>query len=223
MATSGTSTWNLPIDEIIEEALDHVGGEHISGDEAKSARRSLNLLFRDMENRGYPLAQLREISVTMVEDQREYILDADVMAIMDFVIEKDDTEVGLNRMSLFDFNKIANKDSTGKPTNFTSNRQRDAITMKVWPLPDNSTDVIKGWVVKRIEDVTKSNQDADLNVRFLPAIVAGLAYFMAFKRTGIDANYRLELKAHYEELIDRALLEDKERTNLKAVPRLNLQ
>ena len=221
MTTSGTSTWNLPIDEIIEDALEHVGGEQTSGDEMKSARRSLNLVFRDIETRGYPLAQLREISVPMIVGTTEYTLDSDIMAVMDLVIERDDVDIGLTRLSLFDYNKIAPKTQTGRVIQYTSNRQRDAIVLKVWPVPD-TVDTIKGWVVKRIEDASRSAQDADLNVRFLPAIIAGLAYFMSFKRSGISLEYRVQLKGHYEELIGRALEEDKERTSLRAVPRLRL-
>jgi hypothetical protein len=222
MATSGTTTWNLEIDEIIEEALERVGGEHISGNEAKSARRSLNLLFRELETRGYPLARLEIVTVPMVDGTQDYTLDEDVVAVMDLILRRDNIDLSMTRLSLFDFNRIAKKTQEGRPTQYTTDRDRDAITMSVWPIPDNSTDTVRGWVVKRIEDASRSTQTLDLNVRFLPAIVAGLAYHMSYKRKGVPIEYRTQLKQEYEELLQRALDEDRERTSLFAVPKLNM-
>jgi len=221
-ATSGVTTWTLDIDEIIEEALDRVGGEHTSGTEAKSARRSLNLLFRELENKGYPLARLEVVEIPMVDGTATYTFDQDVVAVMDLVLRKDSLDTNIEAISLFDYNHIANKTQEGRVTQFSVDRKINSIEISVWPVPDNSTDIIRGWVVKRVEDVTKSAQGVGLNVRFLPAIVSGLAYYMSYKRRGVPIDYRQLLKIEYEESLQRALEEDKERVSLSFVPKLSI-
>jgi hypothetical protein len=145
------------------------------------------------------------------------------MDVLDLTLLRDSTDLEMNRLSLFNYQAIPTKGQKSRPTSFTTHRDRDAVTLKVWPTPENSTDVVNGWVVKRIEDVNKSAENVDLNVRFLPALCAGLAYYMSFKRKGIDSTYRQELKAEYTESLERALEEDRERTSLFALPNLTLK
>ena len=90
----------------------------------------------------------------------------------------------------------------------------------MWPIPENSTDVVKIETVKYIQDVTRSNQTADISRRFLPCLTAGTAYFMSMKRPGVDAGRIGMLKQEYEERLMRAQEEDKERASLKLTPRI---
>lgn len=220
MATSGTTTFDLQIDDILEEAFEMLGGEYSSANESKSARRSLNLLLKDLENRGLPLANLELRTYTVTESTAEETLDTDVIDVLDVVIRRDSTDYSMERMSLFEYNAIPVKTQEGRPFSYTLERDKDAAKMTLWLTPDGSTDQIRYYALTKIEDVTRSNQNIDLVARYLPAITAGLAYFLSFKRD-IPLDRAAFIKQDYEEKITRALNEDSERSTFIAAPRLN--
>lgn len=216
--TSGSRTWDLAIDEILDEAIARAGGEHVTGKEAYDARRSLNILLMDLVNRGVPLAAMEELETTTTAGTASYTLDSDVMAVMFAVCNRDSTDFQMSRYSLFDFKAIPKKDQQGRPTTFTTVRDRDNVTLKLWPTPENSTDKIKYWALTKIEDVTKQDQLVDLPTRYIPAIIAGLAYYIAIKRVPEKTEVIMRLKTDYEETLQRALDEDRERSSLMVVP-----
>ena len=104
---------------------------------------------------------------------------------------------------------------------FSIRRGIDNPTMSVWPIPENSTDILKMEIISELQDVDKSaGQNADLPKRFLPPLTCGLAYYMSMKRPGVEGQRMQMLKSNYEELLASAMLEDRERAAMRVVPRL---
>lgn len=221
MTTSGTTSFNSSVLEIIEDAYELVGGEFITGYDAKMARRFFNFLLIDLQNRNQPLGKLDLISLPMIAGTRTYTLDTNIIDVLHATLKRDTVEVEMTRVTLFEDNAIPVKTQTGRPFQYTVDRDRDAAIVKVWTTPENSTDTMQMWVVKKIEDISSSRQTVDLSVRFQPALVFGLAYFMSFRRPDMDVQKRAELKAQYEELLSNAFGEDRERASFFARPSLN--
>ena len=221
MAVSGTYSFNLDIDEVIQEATEMIGGENTLGHEPASARRSINLMLKDWQNRGVLLWSTSVSSVTIAASTTAYDLASSTVDALEVVLNRDDTDIQLERISPEEYLLIPNKTQTGRPSQYSIRRGRDNPVMSLWPIPENSTDVIKIEVISELQDVDKSaGQNADLPKRFLPCLTCGLAYYMSMKRPGVDGNRIQMLKANYEELLQRAMLEDRERATMRVVPRL---
>ena len=140
--------------------------------------------------------------------------------MLEAVVNRDNIDIQIERISMEEYLKIPRKSQTGRPTQYAVRRERDKSVVFLWPIPENSTDVVKIETVKYIQDVTRSNQTADISRRFLPCLTAGTAYFMSMKRPGVDAGRIGMLKQEYEERLMRAQEEDKERASLKLTPRI---
>ena len=221
MATSGTYDFNLDIDEVIQEATEMIGGEDTLGHEPASARRSINLMLKDWQNRGVLLWSTSVSSVTVSASVTAYSLSSSTVDALEVVLNRDDTNIQLERISPEEYLLIPNKTQTGRPTQYSIRRGRDNPTLSLWPIPENSTDVLKMELVSELQDVNKSAiQNADVPKRFLPCLTCGLAYYMAMKRPGVSENRIAMLKTNYEELLMRAMQEDRERASMHVVPRL---
>ena len=221
MAVSGTYSFNLDIDEVIQEATEMIGGENTLGHEPASARRSINLMLKDWQNRGVLLWSTSVSSVTIAASTTAYDLASSTVDALEVVLNRDDTDIQLERISPEEYLLIPNKTQTGRPSQYSIRRGRDNPVMSLWPIPENSTDVIKIEVISELQDVDKSaGQNADLPKKFLPCLTCGLAYYMSMKRPGVDDNRIQMLKVNYEELLQRAMLEDRERATMRVVPRL---
>lgn len=222
MTTSGTYNFSMDIDEVIQEASEMIGGEQTLGNEPKSARRSINLLLQDWQNRGVLLWTANTTAVTVSASVTAYALTSSTIDALEVVVNRDNTDIQLERISMEEYLKIPRKGQTGRPTQYTIRRDRTNPTLYVWPVPENSTDVLKIEQVRYLQDVNKSAvQTADISRRFLPCLTTGLAYYMAVKRPGVEGGRIQFLKQEYEELLSRAMDEDKERANLHIVPKLN--
>jgi hypothetical protein len=214
MTTSGTRTFNLDVAEVIEEAYERCGLEVRTGYDAKTARRSLNLMFADWANRGLNLWTVGQGTTTLVQGTSTYTLAADVVDILEMVLRRDSTDYEVERISRGDYLTFPNKTDQGRPSQFYLNRQIEPV-ITLWQTPENSTDQLIYYYVQRIEDAGTLVNTADLPFRFLPCMVAGLAYYLAMKR----APERLQfLKAVYEEEFQRAAEEDEDRVSLKLQP-----
>lgn len=224
MATSGTYTFSMDIDEVIEEALEMIGGEATLGNEPKSARRSINLLLQDWQNRGIQLWTIGTTAVTVTTSVTSYSLGDENIDVLEAMINRADgdnaTDLQLNRISMEEYLKIPRKSQTGRPSQYAVRRERDNVVVHLWPLPDNSNDKLKLELVRYFQDVSKSSQTADISRRFYPCLTAGTAYFMSMKRPGVDAGRIQMIKQEYEERLSRAQEEDKERASLLIRPRL---
>ena len=221
MAVSGTYNFNLDIDEVIQEAMEMIGGEDTLGHEPASARRSINLMLRDWQNRGILLWTTSTTAVTVVASTTAYDLASSTINALEVVISRDNTDVKLTRITPEEYLIIPAKTQTGKPNQYTIRRGRDNPTLSVWPIPENSTDTLKLEVVKELQDVNKSAiQNADAPKRFLPALTCGLAYYMSMKRPQVPDTKIAMLKTNYEEILGRALQEDRETSSIYLLPRL---
>ena len=221
MAVSGTYDFNLDIDEVIQEATEMIGGEDTLGHEPASARRSINLMLKDWQNRGVLLWSTSVSSVTVVANTSNYSLSSSTIDALEVVLNRDSTDIQLQRITPEEYLLIPNKTQTGRPSQYSIRRERDNPVMSVWPLPDNATDVLKMEIISELQDVNKSAiQNADLPKRFLPCLTCGLAYYMSMKRPLVPENRIMMLKANYEELLMRAMEEDRERASMFIRPKL---
>jgi hypothetical protein len=220
MATSGTYNFSMDIDEVIEEAMEMIGGEATLGNEPRSARRSINLLLQDWQNRGIQLWTVGTTTVTVTTSVTSYVLSDENIDVLEAVVNRNDTDVQLERISMEEYLKVPRKGQTGRPTQFAVRRERDQSRVYLWPIPENSTDAIKFETVKYFQDVSKSSQTADISRRFYPCLTAGTAYFMSMKRPGVDAGRIQMIKGEYEERLLRAQEEDRERASMFVLPGL---
>ena len=222
MATSGTYDFSLDIDEVIEEAMEMIGGEQTLGNEPKSARRSINLLLQDWQNRGILLWTADTTTVSVSTSVTSYALPDSIIDVTEAVLGRDNTDLQIERITMEEYLKIPRKGQKGRPSQYAIRRGRDNVTIFLWPVPENTTDLLKLEHIKYTEDVNKSAiQTADISRRFLPCLTVGLAYFMSMKRPGIDAGRVQFLNQEYENRLQRAMHEDRERASAYFRPRIN--
>jgi len=217
MTTSGSRDFNLDVGEIIEEAYERCGLEVRTGYDARTARRSLNLMFADWANRGLNLWTVKQGTITLTAGQAQETLTDDVVDILEVTLRRDGTDYEVERISRGEYATLPNKTTQGRPSQFYFDRQIDPV-INLWSVPENSTDQLIYYYVRRIEDADALVNTTDMPFRFYPCMVAGLAYYMAMKR----APERVQLlKSVYEEEFQRAADEDEGRTPLKLQPSLS--
>ena len=218
MATSGSTDFELAVDDYIEEAFERCGLEIRTGYDLRTAKRSLNLMFADWANRGLNRWTITQTSITLSQGTTEYTLDADTIDILSAVIRENagssnQLDVTVNRIGRDTYLNLSSKLSQGKPTQYYVDRQ---ITPKfrVFPTP-NTTYTLVVDRLTRIEDADSASNTVDVPFRFYPCLAAGLAYYLAIKK----APDRIQiLKSIYDEEFDRAATEDRDRTSLKLLP-----
>ena len=217
MATSGSRNFNLDVGEVIEEAYERCGLEVRTGYDARTARRSLNLMFADWANRGLNLWTVKQGTITLTQGQAQETLTDDVVDLLDVVVRRNGTDFEVERISRGEYATLPNKTTQGRTSQYWLNRQIDPV-INLWAVPENSTDQLIYYYVRRIEDADSLVDTTDMPFRFFPCMVAGLAYYMAMKR----APERVQmLKSVYEEEFQRAADEDQGRTPLKLQPSLS--
>ena len=218
MATSSSRDFNLDVAELIEEAYERCGLEMRTGYDAKTARRSLNLMFADWANRGLNLWTVKQATVSVSSGTASYTLvDNTVVDLLEVVLRNSSgTDFTLTQMSRSEYLRIPNKGNTGQPSQYFFDRQVTP-TITLWSTPDASYTLVF-YYVRRIEDADALVNTTDAPFRFLPCMAAGLAYYIAIKR----APDRIQiLKAIYEEEFQRAAAEDASSTPLKLTPNIS--
>ena len=216
MAVSGSTDFELDVADYVEEAFERCGLEARTGYDLKTATRSLNLMLADWANRGLNQWTIQQRTISLVKSDGEYSLDSDVIDILAVVIRRDGTDFSISRVSRDEFLAIPTKTTEGRPTQFFLDRQ---ITpnLKIWPLPENSTDVLVYDSLTRINDADTAKNTMEVPFRFYPCVAAGLAYYLSLKR----APERVQmLKAVYEEEFRRAIDEDRDRASFQISPSL---
>ena len=216
MAVSGSTDFELDVADYVEEAFERCGLEARTGYDLKTARRSLNLMLADWANRGLNQWTIQQRTISLVKSDGEYSLDPDVIDILAVVVRRDGTDFSIDRISRDEFLSIPTKTTEGRPTQFFLDRQ---ITpnLKIWPLPENSTDVLIYDSLTRINDADTAKNTMEVPFRFYPCLAAGLAYYISLKR----APERVQmLKAVYEEEFRRAIDEDRDRASFQISPSL---
>ncbi len=217
MTTSGSRDFNMDVGEIIEEAYERCGLEVRTGYDARTARRSLNLMFADWANRGLNLWTVKQGTITLTAGQAQETLTDDVVDLLEVTLRRSGTDYEVERISRGEYATLPNKTTQGRPSQYYFDRQIDPI-INLWSVPENSTDQLIYYYVRRIEDADTLVNTTDMPFRFYPCMVAGLAYYIAMKR----APERIQLlKSVYEEEFQRAADEDEGRTPLKLQPSLS--
>ena len=226
MATSGTATFNMDFTEIAEEAWERAGREMRSGYDLRTARRSMNLLTIEWQNRGINMWTIEEGTVNLTEGTATYNLPADTIDLLEHVIRtgsgnvSTQSDLNISRISVSTYASIPNKLSQGRPIQIYVDRGQANPSVTVWPVPDaSSTYVLKYWRMRRIEDAGSGVETPDVNFRFLPCLVAGLAYYIAQKDPELMSRVPM-LQTEYERQFDLAAQEDREKATLSLVPRI---
>jgi hypothetical protein len=242
MTTSGTTSFNLDLNELFEEAFERCGAEMRTGYDFRTARRSLNLLTIEWANKGINLWTLEQGSIDMNQGQITYELPIDTIDLFDHVIRTQtgqaQTDININRISADTYLTIPNKNAQGRPIQVWINRQSGATyplatapegtnpvtgidhpTINVWPAPDqNDYYTFVYFRLRRLQDAGSGTTTQDIPFRMLPPLVAGLAYYMSLKIPGaLDRSPML--KAMYDESWQQAADEDREKAPLRLAPR----
>jgi len=225
MATSGVATFNLDLTELVEEAFERVGSELRTGYDLKTARRSLNLLFADWANRGVNMWTFEQGSITMVPGTATYNLPADTVDLLEHVIRTGagssatQADLTITRISVSTYATIPNKLAQARPIQVWIERLQEAPRITVWPVPDASqTYTFVYWRMRRIDDAGGGVNTMDVPFRFIPCMVAGLAYYLAMKVPGGVERLGV-LKQQYDEAWQLAADEDREKASVRFVPR----
>ena len=217
MTVSGSTNFELDVAEYIEEAFERCGLELKTGYDLQTAKRSLNLLFADWANRGLNQWTIAQRTQAVTADTANYNLSADSIDVLSMVVTRDSTDFTMSRISRDSYINIPNKATTGRPTQFFIDRQLTPV-IKVWPTPENSTDVLKFDVLTRIDDADAVTNTVDVPFRFYPCLAAGLAYYLSIKK----APDRIQmLKTIYDEEFYRAMEEDRDRASFTVSPNLS--
>tara|TARA_R100001377_G_scaffold13991_1_gene7106 strand:- start:4473 stop:5159 length:687 start_codon:yes stop_codon:yes gene_type:complete len=225
MTTSGTTAFNMDFTEIAEEAWERAGREMRSGYDLRTARRSMNLMTIEWQNRGINMWTIEDGTITLTEGVSRYPLPADTIDLLEHQIrtgsgnQATQSDLTASRISVSTYAAIPNKLSRGRPIQIYIERLRDAPQVNVWPVPNNDTYVLYYWRMRRIEDAGKGIETSDMNFRFFPVLVAGLAYYIAMKIPEFVDRIPM-LKQAYEEQFELAAGEDREKTSARFVPRV---
>ena len=217
MTTSSSTDFNLDVAEYIEEAFERCGLEAKTGYDLQTARRSLNIMLAEWANRGLNQWTIEQRTQALTANDSEYSLDTDIIDILSVVVRRSGTDFSMTRISRDTFINLPNKTSTSRPTQYFLDRQ---ITpnLKLYPTPENSTDVIVYDALTRMQDADTQVNTLEIPFRFIPCLTAGLAYYIAMKR----APDRIQLlKSVYEEEFERAMAEDRDRSAFNVTPKLD--
>jgi len=223
MATSGTRTFTLYVNEIIEEAYSRIGGETITGKESSSGRRSLNLMLKEWSNRSIQLWSVSESTQTLTSGTANYTLNSYTIDVEEAVIsitnaDNTRTDYEMERISRDDYLRIPDKSNSGRPSQYFVDKQLTPVIF-LYPTPD-SADTFRYKERKALEDITAATESVDIPNRFLPCAISGLAYYLSLKRPQIEMQRRQELKMLYEEEFNRAMQDNREKVDLKITPDL---
>jgi len=230
MATSGTSSFNMDFTEIAEEAWERAGREMRSGYDFRTARRSMNLLTIEWQNRGINMWTIEEGVLPLVQGQSTYSLPTETIDLLEQVIRTEQgnenlqSDLTIARVSMPTYASIPNKLTQGRPIQVNVDRSI-APVVRLWPVPDRGTVAepyyqLVYWRMRRIQDAGEGINDADVSFRFLPCLVAGLAYYIAAKDPDLMVRIPM-LQAEYERQWELAAGEDREKATLRLVPRIS--
>ena len=301
MPTSGSTGFSPEFTEIAEEAWERAGREMRTGYDLRTARRSMNLMTIEWQNRGINMWTIDQGTITLTAGVNTYALPIDTIDLLEHVIRtgqnvsSTQADLTITRISVSTYATIPNKLQQARPIQVwiqrlsgqvspanatlssTINSSTTTITLSsttilpsagfiridsedilyqwldgnslggvvrgqngttaashtsgatiynpnlpaitVWPTPDNSTTYqFVYWRMRRVPDAGSGRQTADMNFRFLPCLVAGLAYYIAMKQPELVSRVDM-LKMAYEEQFNLAAGEDREKAAIRFVPR----
>jgi hypothetical protein len=216
MATSGTTTFNLELDDIIQDAYERCGLSGTrTGYQLQSARRSLNLLLSEWGNRGVHIWKVENHTQNLTAGTTTYTAPSDASDVLEMVFRNGDTDTTMTKVSRSEYQAIPNKSSQGQPTQYFIQRNLSNVTITLYLTPNTTDTQINYYYLGRIEDAGSYTNNPDAPYRFLPCMVSGLAYFLSQK---ISPERTQSLKLYYEDEMQRALTEDSQSTSVHIVP-----
>lgn len=219
MATSGVATFNPDFVEIIDEAYERCGIESRTGYDLRTARRSLDIMFAEWASRGLNLWTIEQRTLNLTTGVSEYLLPADTVNVLSAVIRtgtgQTQQDVTIDRISRAEYLHVPNKNAQSRPAQYYVERTT-APKLYLYPAPDNAQSYIfQYYAIRRIQDAGVASNTADVDFRFIPCVVAGLAYYLALKK----APDRIQLlKALYEEEFQRAAYADRDTASVFLTP-----
>jgi len=228
MATSGTTAFTLDLADIMEEAYDLCGSELRSGYDYRGAKRALNLIFLEWQNKGLNLWKIEQGTQTLTSGTSSYALPSSALEVIDAFIRTNagDTvkqfDQRLNRISRTQYNHQAIKLLESRPTQFFIDKGTSSNNIVLWATPDSSeTYTLVYDYLQKIEDAgNPASNNADVPSRYLPCLTYALAYNLACKLP--EAQNRVPMiKQRYDELWNEVSDADRERAAIRFVPDLS--
>jgi hypothetical protein len=225
MATSGTTAFDMDFTEIAEEAWERAGREMRSGYDLRTARRSMNLMTIEWQNRGINMWTIDSGTISLTSGTSQYNLPADTVDLLDHVIRTNpgntatQSDLTISRIGVSTYSSIPNKLTSGRPIQVFVERLATQPRINVWPVPDSNIYTFVYFRMRRIEDAGSGVETADMTFRFLPCLVAGLAYHISMKVPELAGRVEM-LKVAYDEQYNLAAGEDREKTSERYVPRI---
>ena len=241
MTTSGSSSFNLDLNDIVEEAFERCGKELRTGYDLRTARRSLNLLTVEWSNRGVNFWTIEQGTIALTQGTASYNLPVDTIDLLEHVTRtgtgQNQQDLTITRISVSTYATIPNKNAQGRPIQVWVDRQSGATypsggrpngtdsttgidypKIHVWPTPDQSDYyTFVYWRMRRIQDAGSGGaKTQDIPFRFLNCMIAGLAYYLSVK---IAPERMADLKAAYDEQWKFASEEDRDKAAVRFVPR----
>lgn len=220
MTTSGVANFDLQFDDLITEAYERCGIESRDGYEMKTALRSLNIIFAEWANRGLNLWTIEQREVLLIAGQFEYELPSDTVNALSAVIrtnagQSTQQDITIDRISRAEWLHIPNKYTQSRPAQYYVQRSVPT-TLYLYPAPDDTqTYTFVYYAIRRIENTGAYMNTADIVFRFLPALVAALAFHLSVKKA---PDRMVALKQLYEEEFARAAAEDRDTASVFLVP-----
>ena len=218
MTTSSSTDFEPNVAEFVEEAFERCGLELRTGYDLKTAKRSINFMLAEWANRGLNQWTIEQTNQTVTQGQSNYTLNSNVIDILDVVLRRTtnnvQTDISIDRLSRSSYLNIPNKDTQAMPSQWFLDKLTDPV-LKVWPTPDNSTDILVFNKLVRMDDADSGTNTLDMPFRFYPCFAAGLAYYIAIKRAPEKVQL---LKQAYEEEFERAMSTDEDKASFRIRP-----
>jgi hypothetical protein len=208
------------LSELFEEAYERAGLEMRSGYDLKTIRRSLNLLSLEWANRGLNLFTIEAGTIPLTAGTASYEMPVDTIDLIEHQLRTGQQDTFLERISVSTYAQQSNKAMIARPTQIYVSRGATGTTVTLWPVPDSTqTYTLVYYRLKYIEGLSGGigGEVTSIPPRFVPALVAGLAYYIAGKRPQAEGRIP-RLQAEYEAQFDRAAGEDRERASVRLVP-----
>ena len=220
MATSSSTDFEPNVAEFVEEAFERCGLELRTGYDLKTAKRSINLMLAEWANRGLNQWTVEQSTQTVTAGQTDYTLTSNIIDILDCSIRRTTNgtalDLQMSRISRSEYLNIPTKTTQSRPSQFFFDKLITPV-LKIWPAPENSTDVIVFNKLVRMDDADKATNTVDMPFRFYPCFAAGLAYYIAIKKAPERV---VMLKQMYEEEFERAMSQDEDRSSFRIAPSL---
>jgi hypothetical protein len=220
MATSSSTDFEPNVAEFVEEAFERCGLELRTGYDLKTAKRSINIMLAEWANRGLNQWTIEQTTQALTEGTSSYSLNSNVIDILDMVVRRTvnsvDTDISMSRLSRSEYINIPNKTTKSRPSQFFLDKLTTPA-IKIWPAPENSTDILVFNKIVRMDDADKATNTMDMPFRFYPCFAAGLAYYISMKRS---PERSAVLKQAYEEEFQRAMSQDEDRASFRIRPYL---